>query len=53
MKDRTILLMWASTLVTAVFGLNLYFKGPDSSVALAVVAAIVGISGYAVGRKTP
>lgn len=51
LTEKGLVKIVAIVCLTALQVANFVFKGPDSTVAATVVAAIAGIAGYAVGRR--
>lgn len=51
MEDKTILKMWAISVLGALEGVALVM-GIDGTLFGAVIAAIAGIAGYEIGKKT-
>jgi hypothetical protein len=51
MKSKHVVAIVGMICVTVLGVAILYFKGPDSAVLSAIVAAISGIAGYALGGK--
>ena len=51
MKEKTIIKLWAMSLIASLETINLIFFGVDSVVFTTVVAAIAGLAGYEIGKR--
>lgn len=48
-QDKTIIKLWAMSLITGLEAINMFVFGADSTILVGAVAAIAGLAGYAIG----